>query len=175
LRVERTELTWTAFPMKESIPNAIFFWVVVVLTVLAVWWNLESVLLTFVATLVLLGALTSFYLPTTYSANQDGVSWKRITGGKKLEWQRVRLVADEREGLFISTFPVKSRMENFRGIYLPYRGNREDVLVVVRHYAPDVKGLPKDVFTADGKEKTEITQSVDADAPKERNYFGHRK
>ena len=51
---------------------------------------------------------------------------------------------DEREGLFVSPFPVKSRLENFRGIYLPYRNNREYVIAIVRNYAPDLRGLPQE-------------------------------
>jgi len=153
--------------MKEHLGKAVFFWVVVLFTVWAVWWNLQSVLLTIVATLVLLGALTSFYLPTTYQVGAEGVAWKRLTGGKKLEWERVRSVADEKEGLFLSPFPVKSRMENFRGIYLPYRGNREEVLAVVGYYVPKVKGLPGDQSKAE--------EAEEVDKPKERNYFGHRK
>ena len=175
MRIESGEIKWTVFPMKEHLGKAILFWVVLVFTVWAVSWNLQNVLMTLVATLVLLGALTSFYLPTTYSANADGVSWKRLTGGKKLEWTRVRSVVDEREGLFLSPYPVKSRMENFRGIYLPYRRNREELLAVVKYYVPGVKGMPKDAFTADEADEAENIQSVDVDAPKGRNYFGHRR
>ncbi len=133
---------WTAFPMRETPGREIIFWIVVIFTVLMVYWNLESVLLTLAAALLLLGSLSSFYLPTTYILSSEGAVLKRWFYRRRFEWRRVRSTSDERDGLFMSPFPVKSRLENFRGIYLPYRGNREEILSIVRKYAPDAMNLP---------------------------------
>jgi len=142
--------------MKENPGKALFFWLVVIFTVWAVWWNIQSILLTAVATLALLGALTSFFLPTRYRLDAEGASWERLTGGKKLEWRRVRSVSGEKEGVFLSPYPVKSRMENFRGIYLPYRGNRDKALEVIAFYTESPKETPPET-------------------PASPNYFGHRR
>jgi len=151
------EVAWTVFPMKESPWRAVFFWIVVILTIIAVWWNLQSAFLTVIAAIVLLGALTSFFLPTHYRLNEKGAFWKRLTGGKEISWERVRSVSGERDGVFLSPYPVKSRMENFRGIYLPYRGNRDEVLEYVGRMTKSASG-------------TEDT----AKGPPTPNYFGHR-
>lgn len=153
---------WTAYPMRETPGRAVIFWLVVVFTVLMVYWNLESILLTVVAALLLLGALSSFYLPTTYLLDKEGAALKRYFYQRRLEWRRVRSISDERDGVFLSPFPVKSRLENFRGIYLPYRGNREEILSVIRKHAPEAVDLPVD-------EKDDNLDDIIADSSSEEN------
>jgi hypothetical protein len=151
--------------MRESLWRAIFFWVVVVFTLWAVWWNVHSLLMTAFAGIILLGALASFILPTQYKIGPEGASQERLTGRKSIEWSRVRSLTDEREGLFLSPYPVKSRLENFRGLYLPYRENREEIMAVVKMYASEAsKPVDKE---ESGKRKEE--------KPGAPNYFGHRK
>jgi hypothetical protein len=127
--------------MKESPAKGVLFWTVLLLTVWAVWWNLQSLLLTAVAAGMLLGSLTSFYLPTVYRLGADGAGYSRWLSQRKLEWSRVRSVTKERDGVFLSPFPAKTRLENFRGLYLPYRSNREEVLACIRLFAPEATGL----------------------------------
>jgi len=134
---------WTAFPLRESPHKGVLFWVIVVATIWAIYWNFGSIPLTAIAAILLLGSLSSFYLPTHYTIDEVGVRVKRVLHNKSLSWSRIRSVADELEGLFVSPFPVKSRLENFRGVFLPYRNNRDRIIELVREYAPDVNGLPK--------------------------------
>jgi len=135
------QLVWRVHPMKESPAKGVLFWTVLLLTVWAVWWNLQSLLLTAVAAGMLLGSLTSFYLPTVYRLDAIGAGYSRWLSQRKLEWSRVRSVTKERDGVFLSPFPAKTRLENFRGLYLPYRSNREEVLGCIRLFAPDATGL----------------------------------
>ena len=127
--------------MREQPTKAFLFWPVAILTIWAVYWNVGSILLTFIAVIVLFGSLTSYWLPSNYTIDKDGVRLQRWYYQRQLEWSRIRSVVDEREGLFLSPFPIKARLENFRGLYMPYRDNRDELLDLVRHYAPDVKGL----------------------------------
>jgi len=124
--------------MRESPGRAIIFWLVLIFTLWMVYWNLESIIFTIFAGLLLLGSLSSFYLPTTYSIDDKGVGSKRILHKRKIEWDRVRSISDEENGVFLSPFPVKSRLENFRGIFLPYRGNRDEILELISEHVPDV-------------------------------------
>ncbi len=135
------ELTYTVFPMREQPFKAMLFWPVTILTLWAVYWNSGSWLLTFIGAAVLFGSLTSYYLPTHYSVDNKGVRMQRLYYGRHLSWERIRSIVDERDGIFLSPFPVKTRLENFRGLYMPYRDNRIELLSLIRKYAPDVKGL----------------------------------
>jgi len=128
--------------MQEHPAKGVLFWAVVIFTVWAVYWNVGSLLLTAVAAVLLLGSLTSFYLPTRYTLDQSGALSKRWLHRRRMGWERVRSVSDEKAGLFLSPFPVRTRLENFRGLYLPYRGNRDEVLSFVSSCAPGAAGLP---------------------------------
>ncbi len=145
---------WTAFPLRESPHKGVLFWIIMIMTIWAVYWNIGSVLVTAAAAILLLGSLSSFYLPTRYTIDESGVMVKRILHNRRMYWYRVRSVSDERDGVFLSTFPVKSRLENFRGLYLPYRNNRQQILELVRTYAPDVRGLPK-IETDNGRDEVD--------------------
>ena len=143
-KTDHKRYRWTAFPLRESPHKGVLFWVVMVVTVWAVYWNVGSILLTVFAAALLLVTLSSFYLPTHYSIDEIGVSVRRVAYNRRLSWVRIRSVFDERDGLFVSPFPVKSRMENFRGVYLPYRNNRKEILAIIKAYAPDLRGLPNE-------------------------------
>jgi hypothetical protein len=127
--------------MKESPMKGLLFWTILPLTVWAVYWNLNSLFLTALAAALLLGSLTSFYIPSRYSLDAQGASLHRWFIRKRLDWTRVRSVVDEQGGLFLSPFPLKSRLENFRGMFLPYRDNRQAVIDWVKLHAPEAKGF----------------------------------
>lgn len=129
-------MSWTVHPMRERLGRTILFWVLVAFTIWAVYWNAGDWLFTAVAALFLLGSLSSFYLPTTYTIDADGVQMRRGIGSRRMEWSRVRSASPEPRGVFLSPFPLRSRLENFRGLWLPYRDNREEVLALVRRYNP---------------------------------------
>jgi hypothetical protein len=146
--------------MRESILKAVVFWLVVCFTAWAVWWNIGNLTVTVIATLLLLGSLSSFYLPTVYTIDERGVGQSRITSKRFMEWSRVRSIVDEKEGLFLSAFAGRTMMENFRGLYLPYRGNREVLL---------------DLVKARAGEGITTRGAGSQDEKPVRNYFGHRK
>lgn len=159
-------LTYTVFPMRDSTTKAVIFWVVVILTIWGVWLNIENLLLTVVAGAVLIASLSSFYLPTTYRLDAEGASWNRFSGNRSISWSRVRRVSDEKDGLFLSPFAGRSMMENFRGLYLPYRANRDEILRLVRQFAPNAKGW---------KDQGNPTNNEPPTAVKTPNYYGHRR
>ncbi|MCF7811560.1 hypothetical protein K9N50_11295 [bacterium] len=136
--------------MSESPFRAVIFWVVLIFTIWMVYWNIESIIFTIFAGLLLLGSLSSFYLPTTYIIDSKGAGFRRFIQKRKIEWGRVRSVSDEDNGVFLSPFPVKSRLENFRGIFLPYRGNRAEILELIAEYAPDIFQLNDSELEDDG-------------------------
>jgi len=147
--------------MRESPGRAIIFWLVLIFTLWMVYWNIESILFTIFAGLLLLGSLSSFYLPTTYIIDNKGAGSKRLLHKRKVEWERVRSISDEENGVFLSPFPIKSRLENFRGIFLPYRGNRMEVLELIAEYVPDVFALDEPESQEEDADDTLDSDSFD--------------
>ena len=158
---DRDRLSWTVFPMRERPAKGVLFWAVIVFTVWAVYWNVGSVLLTIAAAALLLGSLTSFYLPTCYTLDEGGAGLGRWFHRRRIGWERIRSVSDEKDGLFLSPFPVRTRLENFRGLFLPYRSNHDEVLHLVRRYAPAAAGLPLQEKSNERGESTLVDHSYD--------------
>ena len=140
---------WKIHPMRESLPKAVFFWAVVLMVIWAVYWNISlsismagSVIFTMVASLLLLLSLTSFFLPTNYTIDSNGINVKRWLYKRNFKWTRVRSLTAEKKGVFISPFPVRTRLENFRGVYMVYDDNGLVVIEGIRSFSPDLPGLP---------------------------------
>ena len=55
-----------------------------------------------------------------------------------MSWQRLKLIVEEKTGLFLSPFPYRTRLENYRGMYLYFRGNRDEILLLMQHYKPSL-------------------------------------
>ena len=144
-------LKWTVHPLRESPLKAALFWLILTVVIWAVYWNAipafsrgAAVLFTAAAAALLLLAVNSFYLPTHFYIDSTGAGFQRWSFHKHITWTRVRSASADKTGLFLSSFPVRSRIENFRGLYLYFRGNREAVIAAVRRYKPGLAGLPKD-------------------------------
>jgi len=136
--------------MRDKLSKGIFFWVVVAGVIWAVYWNIRlsfspagSLVFTGIAAILLLLSLTSFFLKTSYTINLDGIEVKRWLYQRNFTWKRVRSVTAEPKGIFISPFPVRTRLENFRGMYLVYNDNRSEVIDGIRSFSPDIPGLPQ--------------------------------
>ncbi len=124
--------------MKENIGKSVIFWVVLIFTIWAVYWNIGSVLFTIVAALLLLGSLSSFFLPTNYSLNDKGVRSDRLFHHRSMSWDRVRSISLDGNGMFLSPFPSRTRLENFRGLFLPFRQNKETIIETVHQYKSEL-------------------------------------
>jgi len=51
-------------------------------------------------------------------------------------WNTYRSHWPDRNGVLLSPFPRRSRLENFRGLFVRFENNREDVVAFVRRYVP---------------------------------------
>ena len=150
----RPQIEWSVFPMGEKPVVGVMFWVLICFVVWMVYWNVQSILLTAALSAILLVSLSEFYLPTHYLLDSNGVQMRRWFHKKQMDWKRVRSVSEKPAGIFLSPFPIKSRLESFRGLFLPYRKNSAEILSTLRIYAPHVKGLPQQ--SSDGNDDNNV-------------------
>jgi len=83
------------------------------------------------AVILLLGAVAPFFVITRYRLDGEGISMKRYVTTMKKRWEELRSYYPDKNGVLVSPFAKPSRLENFRGVYLRFRGNREKVLAVL--------------------------------------------
>lgn len=76
-----------------------------------------------------------YKLTDTIAQVRCGASWQEI------EWAKVRRAIEGPDGIKLSPFEKRSRLEGFRGVYLRYAGNREEVLAKLRELLGDGRVL----------------------------------
>ncbi|MCP4566928.1 MAG: tripartite tricarboxylate transporter permease [FCB group bacterium] len=111
-----------------TILTTIFLIVCVVLT----WLISFSPFLTVLAVLILFGSMGGFYFPTRYYFYDDHFVVKTMVQALRKEWNLFRSYYPDKNGVLLSPFGHPSRLENFRGLYIKFAGNRDRVMEIVR-------------------------------------------
>ncbi len=133
-------LEWTSHPARER-PLATALLVLIILlagmTAAVVmgnaWWGFLGVALLFLS-------LWTYFLPTRFRIDGEGVSKKSVFGTERKPWGEVRKVIPDRYGVLLSPFPQDTRLAKFRGLSVQFAGNGEEVLEAIRRHvvgAPD--------------------------------------
>ena len=128
--VERELLRWRSIPAKRTVRTTVLVTVFVLgmPILLAVWYGAFYGLL---GILILGGSLLSFFLPTDYILTDLAVARRYLGIVQKRKWSEFRSYYPDKNGVLLSPFPGPSRLENFRGMYLRFEGNRDEALAVV--------------------------------------------
>lgn len=124
------KFTWTSWPVKESAKKNLIA-VLGILVMIAggfIWLGLWGVLLGLVVAML---TLHTYFLPTEYSIDEEGMHIKYFGQSKKYPWSRFKSYYKDNNGILLSPFVMPTRLENYRGIYVRYGGNRERVTEMI--------------------------------------------
>ena len=80
----------------------------------------------------LIGSLADFLFPVTYEITPDRAACRMLFKRAEIEWRNVRRCYLDQGGVKLSPLDRLSRLEAFRGVYLRFNGNREQVVEAVR-------------------------------------------
>ncbi len=138
-------LEWTCHPVKRrplvSAMVTLFIFVVVAL----VYYTTASRAFGVLAAVVMLASLAKFYFPTTYRLTHDRITIKTTTQTLHKDWSIYRSCYPDKNGILLSPFVRPSRLENFRGIYLMFNNNRDEVTSFVKaHIGRKTESRPQD-------------------------------
>ena len=75
--------------------------------------------------------------PVRFRLDPRGATVTYWLWSRHLGWDRVRRVSLERTGVFLSPFAAPSRIENHRGMFLRYSGNRDAVAAAIERFRRD--------------------------------------
>lgn len=124
-------ITWSSLPFRIggkkniiaiAVPVAVW---VIVLVFWGLWW--------FVISLILVGgSILPYFLPTKYVLSEKGISVRSIFTRQNKNWGDYKSFSVDTHGIFLSPFSKPSRLENFRGIYLRFHKNRDEVVAFVK-------------------------------------------
>ena len=125
-------LAWTSQPAKARPRVAIAVGVFIVALVYLSYVLTESPLFAVVAALILWGSLSQFYLRTTFEFTEQKVKVKYVVNKIEKDWSQYRSYYVDKNGVLLSPFIRPSRLENFRGIYIRFANNRDEVVAIVK-------------------------------------------
>ena len=125
-------LRWSTHPVKRSTKISIL----VILLLFVVWFLVYlttfSLLLTILSVVIMLGSLSPFFLPTYYELDNKKIKVKFFFNTKEKDWSMFRSFYVDKHGVLLSPFERPSRLENFRGLYVRFNQNKEEVVDFVR-------------------------------------------
>ncbi|UCB52552.1 MAG: hypothetical protein JSV10_00170 [Candidatus Zixiibacteriota bacterium] len=130
--IEDPALKWSSHPVKKKTVVSILVVLFLLVIWLVVYVTTSSILLTGLAVIIMLGSMSSFFLPTIYELDQKKVRIKFFLTKREREWSSFRSFYVDKNGVLLSPFAGRSRLENFRGVYVRFSRNKDQVVDFVR-------------------------------------------
>ena len=128
----REVLKWIDHPLKKSGKNLLIVVLFLILAPAVVFFSTRSIFFLFLSIIFLLGSLSTFFLPTTYELSEDSLKVKFFFNTRKMEWGKYRSFYMDKNGVLLSPFEKPSRLENFRGIYIRFNQNKDEVVNFIK-------------------------------------------
>jgi len=112
-------MEWSVWPLKESFFRslAVILFLAAIVWTLVTWfgpqWILPSIF-------ILVLFLSGFFLPTFYRLDSEQVSVRGLITRRKRRWTDFKKCYPGKKGVHLSPTERPSRLENMRGLYLPF-------------------------------------------------------
>jgi hypothetical protein len=120
-------MEWKSIPFKEHPRKTIFLITFLLLMWTGIYFSFRLYGL-FISILLLGGGLLPYWLPTYYFLDEKGVRVKGIFLEKNKRWDEFKSYYEDKNGVFLSPFSKPTRIENFRGLYIRFNNNKEEVI-----------------------------------------------
>ncbi len=129
---EPVVLEWVCHPAKRNTLVTVLVTLFLVVIIGAVYFATYSVWFTLLGAVIMIASLGPFYLPTRYKLTDDEITVKSVTQTMVKSWSQYRTCYPDKNGVLLSPFVRPSRLENFRGLYIRFSGNKEKVVAFVK-------------------------------------------
>ena len=88
------------------------------------------------APLFILASVGSFIAKTEYRLTPESIEVRTLGVSRVRPWGEMRRATVDRHGVFLSPFEKRSWLEAYRGVRLPFGGNRDQVVAFVESKLP---------------------------------------
>lgn len=131
------ELSWRCHPSRRSVMRTVLVLSFLLGLLYFISWYTGSAGLGVIFTVLMFLSLSAYFFPTWYTLSDGGISVRTLVTKMKRPWSVYRSHWPDRNGVLLSPFPSRSRLENFRGVFIRYEDNRDEVLAFVKRYVPE--------------------------------------
>ena len=125
-------LTWKVHILRESPGKLLLIGPVVLGSLLVSYTIFQSLLLVAVAAFLLVSALVEFLFPINFEISERGAVSRSLFARTYIGWDRVKKCYLDDRGIKLSPLDRPGRLEAYRGVYLRFGGNRDEVIEAVR-------------------------------------------
>lgn len=129
-------LEWRVHLLRRAPRKAVAVCLAILAVGVVAYFSVQHLLFALAAMLLLAGALSDFLFPIRFRLTRRDVASYNLLSIRKLPWERVRRVYEMPDGVKLSPLRRPSRLEAFRGVYLWFDGNRDEVLTVIHKLMP---------------------------------------
>jgi len=130
-------LAWTSHPAKQRPLAAALTALFILVIAIGIYTWTYSPLFTTIGTIVLAGSLAGFFFPTRYRFYEDRVEVNYTVTTMKKDWSAFRSYHLDRNGVLLSPFLGRSRLENYRGLFIRFGAHdRKPILEIVERKIP---------------------------------------
>ncbi|HET6452986.1 MAG TPA: hypothetical protein VFI02_01155 [Armatimonadota bacterium] len=132
-------LAWKVHLVRENPAKVLLIAPVLVISLLVCYIFTHSLVFMAVTFALLASSLADYLFPVRYEINERGASSRTLLRRTFVEWDRVRKYYLDDHGIKLSTLPRPGRLEAYRGLYLRFGGNRDEVIEAVRRMRDAVR------------------------------------
>lgn len=128
----QTIFEWTVHPPKRGGYRRVVFLLAVILVPYGIMKALDSAIWAFFSLVFLLGSLSAYWIPTRFTITDDAIELKRWYWKRRKTFRELGRVELDPNGLFVSPFAERSRLDGHRGMLLMEPPERDAVLKYIR-------------------------------------------
>ena len=77
---------------------------------------------------ILIFSLRGFFWPTRYDLSEKGITVQGFLNKREKSWSQCKSIRLDPTGVLVSPFAFETRLENYRGVYLRFEKNKQEVL-----------------------------------------------
>ena len=125
-------LRWSSHPVRKNVWVSILVVVFLFVIWYVVYLSTQNIILLALSVVIMLGSLSTFFLPTRYELDDDKVKIIYLLSTRERKWDTFRSYYVDKNGVLLSPFERPSRLENFRGLYIRFSQNKEQVVDFVK-------------------------------------------
>ena len=132
-------ISWTVHPIKQDSRKSVFLVIFIGLIALLVFFSFNSISFSLVAIALLLVSMRQFFIKTHYTLDEEGVKVRSVAGSQSRAWNYFKGFSEDKNGVLLSPFEGRSRLENFRGIYMllpTEQPDRSQIMEIIRKNIP---------------------------------------
>ena len=125
----KSYLRWCVYPLLQNswARSASLVFVIIFVSLLASY-SFSHIAYGVFSVVCLLISMARYFLPSYYTVDQRGLTCKLLWHKTFHEWSYFVRIEIRSHGVFLSPFVCPSRLDTFRGVFLPFNNNADFLL-----------------------------------------------